>query len=47
MFIEIINTFHLQLFADAGTLVNATGNYVMLMTAPPRHSTVSTPCPVS
>ena len=28
MFNEIINKFHLQLFADAGTLVNATGNYV-------------------
>ena len=25
---EIINLFNLQLFADAGTLVNATGNYV-------------------
>ena len=25
---EIINKFNLQLFADAGTLVNATGNYV-------------------
>ena len=25
---EIINMFHLQLFADAGTLVNATGGYV-------------------
>ena len=25
---EIINKFHLQLFADAGTLINATGNYV-------------------
>ena len=28
MFIEIINKFNLQLFAEAGTLVNATGNYV-------------------
>ena len=29
MFITtIINMFHLQMFADAGTLVNATGNYV-------------------
>ena len=28
MFKEIINMFHLQLFADAGTLVNATGGYV-------------------
>ena len=28
MFTEIIKMFHLQLFADAGTLVNATGNYV-------------------
>ena len=28
MFTEIINKFHLQLFADAGTMVNATGNYV-------------------
>ena len=28
MFNEIIKMFHLQLFADAGTLVNATGNYV-------------------
>ena len=28
MFNEIINKFHLQLFADAGTMVNATGNYV-------------------
>ena len=28
MFTEIITMFHLQLFADAGTLVNATGNYV-------------------
>lgn len=28
MFNEIINKFYLQLFADAGTLVNATGNYV-------------------
>ena len=28
MFNEIINKFHLQLFADAGTVVNATGNYV-------------------
>ena len=28
MFIEIINKFHLQLFAEAGTLVNATGAYV-------------------
>ena len=28
MFIEIINKFNLQMFADAGTLVNATGNYV-------------------
>ena len=28
MFNAIINKFHLQLFADAGTLVNATGNYV-------------------
>ena len=28
MIIEIINKFHLQLFAEAGTLVNATGNYV-------------------
>ena len=26
--IEIITMFHLQLFAEAGTLVNATGNYV-------------------
>ena len=25
---EIINKFHLQMFAEAGTLVNATGNYV-------------------
>ena len=28
MFNEIIKMFSLQLFADAGTLVNATGNYV-------------------
>jgi N4-gp56 family major capsid protein len=28
MFTEIITMFHLQLFADAGTLVNATGSYV-------------------
>ena len=28
MFNEIINKFNLQLFAEAGTLVNATGNYV-------------------
>ena len=28
MFNEIINKFNLQMFADAGTLVNATGNYV-------------------
>ena len=28
MFNEIINKFNLQLFADAGTVVNATGNYV-------------------
>jgi N4-gp56 family major capsid protein len=28
MFTEIINKFNLQLFADAGTVVNATGNYV-------------------
>ena len=28
MFIEIINKFNLQLFAEAGTLVNATGHYV-------------------
>ena len=28
MFNEIINLFNLQLFADAGTVVNATGNYV-------------------
>ena len=28
MFIEIINKFNLQLFAEAGTVVNATGNYV-------------------
>ena len=28
MFTEIIKMFHLQLFADAGTVVNATGNYV-------------------
>ena len=28
MFTEIIKKFHLQLFADAGTVVNATGNYV-------------------
>jgi N4-gp56 family major capsid protein len=27
-FIEILINFHLQMFADAGTLVNATGNYV-------------------
>ena len=29
MFItEIINIFNIQMFAEAGTLVNATGNYV-------------------
>jgi N4-gp56 family major capsid protein len=28
MFNEIINKFNLQMFAEAGTLVNATGNYV-------------------
>ena len=28
MLIEIINKFNLQMFAEAGTLVNATGNYV-------------------
>ena len=28
MFTEIIKMFHLQLFAEAGTLVNATGNFV-------------------
>ena len=28
MFIEIIKKFNLQLFAEAGTVVNATGNYV-------------------
>ena len=28
MFIEILKNFSLQLFAEAGTLVNATGNYV-------------------
>ena len=28
MFTKIINLFNLQLFADAGTVVNATGNYV-------------------
>ena len=28
MFTQIITMFHLQLFAEAGTLVNATGNYV-------------------
>ena len=28
MFIEILKMFSLQLFADAGTVVNATGNYV-------------------
>ena len=28
MYNEIINKFNLQMFADAGTLVNATGNYV-------------------
>ena len=33
MFNEIINKFHLQLFADAGTLVNATGNYVNAYTS--------------
>jgi N4-gp56 family major capsid protein len=27
-FIEILINFHLQMFADAGTVVNATGNYV-------------------
>ena len=39
MFNEIINKFHLQLFADAGTLVNATGGYVNAYTGSVESST--------
>ena len=39
MFIEIINMFSLQLFAEAGTLVNATGGYVNAYTGAVESST--------